>query len=44
MLLPHLTEKLKNFDGKILKRPGGINLMTQEGAKAVEEAINYLKN
>jgi hypothetical protein len=29
MLLPHLEERVKNFDGKILRRHGkGLDLMT----------------
>jgi hypothetical protein len=31
------------FEGKIAKRPGKIDLMTQEGTRAVDEAIRDLK-
>ena len=42
--IPYLEEMLTYFDGKILKVPGKIQITTAEGAPAVEEAIEYLKN
>lgn len=38
-----LTDYLKFFKGDIFLRPGGINLRTNEGAAAVNEAIGVLK-
>ncbi len=44
MIVPHLTSMLANFNGKILKRPGkSVDLMTNEGAKVVQETIEFLK-
>jgi uncharacterized protein YkwD len=34
---------LENFDGDVLKREGKTNLRTNEGAKAVHEAIDFLQ-
>jgi hypothetical protein len=34
---------LSNFEGKLLKIPGSVNLMTEEGAEAVQEGIDFLK-
>ena len=34
-IVSHLQEMLANFDGMVLKRPGKINLRTNEGAAAV---------
>ena len=43
-LVPYLEAMLPKFEGKILKRPElGVDLMTEEGAAAVEEAIAALK-
>jgi hypothetical protein len=39
---PHLDTMLGQFDGDILKRDGKTNLRTNEGPKAVREAIDYL--
>lgn len=41
--IPYLEEKIKYFKGNIYEQPGEIPLETQEGAKAVTEAINFLK-
>ena len=35
---------LEQFDGDVLKREGKTNLRTNEGSKAVKEAIDYLMN
>lgn len=35
---------LDQFDGDVLKRDGKTNLRTNEGAKAVKEAIDYLQS
>ena len=43
-LVPHLEDMLTKFDGMILKREGGINLRTNEGAAVVQELIDFLKN
>ena len=44
-LVPYLVEMLPKFEGKLMKRPElGVDLMTQEGAAAVQEAIEALKN
>lgn len=43
LLIPHLTEMLTRFNGKILSRPGDIDLRTNEGSAVVEETIAYLK-
>jgi uncharacterized protein YkwD len=37
-----LQTTLGNFDGEVLKREGKTNLRTNEGPKAVKEAIDYL--
>ena len=41
--VPHLQKLLENFDGEVLKREGKTNLRTNEGPKAVKEAIDYLQ-
>ena len=41
--IPYLEEKLKYFKGNIYGQPGEIPLETQEGPKAVTDAINFLK-
>lgn len=38
-----LTATRKYYEGKVYKEPGRINLLTQEGLKAVDEAIAYLR-
>lgn len=38
-----LRESLKYYKGKELKRPGEITIQTQEGKRAVEEAIRFLE-
>ena len=43
MLIPSFKTMLSNFSGKLLKRPGKNHLSTQEGDKAVKEAIAFLK-
>jgi uncharacterized protein YkwD len=42
--VPHLQKMLEQFDGDVLKREGKTNLRTNEGPKAVKEAIDYLMN
>jgi len=42
--VPGLQERLGLFDGKILSRPGKMNLRTNEGPAAVQELINYLNS
>ncbi len=39
-----LKNMLQYFDGKLYKEPGEITLITNEGAAAVNEAINFLMN
>jgi uncharacterized protein YkwD len=34
---------LKNFNGNILKRPGKIDLRTQEGSAVVQETLEFIK-
>lgn len=41
--IPALQEHLKLFKGKVYTKPGEIGIVTQEGTKAVEEAIAFLK-
>jgi hypothetical protein len=41
--IPHLQKLLDCFDGDVLKREGKTNLRTNEGPKAVKEAIEYLQ-
>ena len=38
--VPHLQKLLECFDGEVLKREGKTNLRTNEGPKAVKEAIS----
>jgi len=40
--IPHLQKLIECFDGEVLKREGKTNLRTNEGPKAVREAIEYL--
>ncbi len=40
--IPSLQKMLDQFDGDVLKREGKTNLRTNEGPKAVREAIEYL--
>ncbi len=42
-IVPKLEEMLLKFDGLVLKREGECNLRTNEGAKAVQDAIDFLK-
>ena len=44
VLIEPLNELLGQFDGMLLKRPGKVTLRTKEGADAVNEAIEFLKN
>ena len=44
VLIEPLNEMLGQFDGMLLKRPGKVTLRTKEGADAVNEAIEFLKN
>jgi hypothetical protein len=44
MLLPHLEGMVPRFEGTLLKRPGHVNLRTNEGVGAVIETIEYIKN
>ena len=44
VLIDALKEMLGQFDGMLLKRPGKVTLRTKEGADAVNEAIEFLKN
>jgi uncharacterized protein YkwD len=39
-----LEDYRAQFNGKIVKRPGKIDLMTSEGTRAVDEAIRTLKS
>ena len=41
--VPYLQKMLEQFDGDVLKREGKTNLRTNEGPKAVREAIEYLQ-
>eukprot|EP00344_Euplotes_crassus_P005966 CAMPEP_0197002582 /NCGR_PEP_ID=MMETSP1380-20130617/7049_1 /TAXON_ID=5936 /ORGANISM="Euplotes crassus, Strain CT5" /LENGTH=304 /DNA_ID=CAMNT_0042420771 /DNA_START=64 /DNA_END=975 /DNA_ORIENTATION=+ len=41
--IPVLEERLGNMKGKTLVRKGKPDLMTKEGAKAIKEAISFLK-
>ena len=40
----HLAPMLKLYEGKLLRRPGEVALMTQEGVAAVEEAVRFLQS
>jgi uncharacterized protein YkwD len=42
--IPHLQKLLEQFEGDVLKREGKTNLRTNEGPKAVKEAIEYLQS
>jgi len=39
----YLTALLPYFDGKVLRKPGEVGLLTEEGATAVREAIVFLE-
>jgi len=41
--VPSLQKLLEQFDNDVLKREGKTNLRTNEGTKAVKEAIEYLQ-
>jgi len=41
--IPILKEMLTRFSGNIYKKPGEINLLTNEGPSAVHECINFLE-
>ena len=41
--VPVLEARLKLLDGDVLKVPGKIDLQTNEGAKSINEAIEFLK-
>ena len=43
-LVTELEEYRSHFQGKELRVPGEVTLLTQEGAAAVDETINFLKN
>jgi uncharacterized protein YkwD len=43
-LVTQLEEYRSHFQGKELRAPGEVTLLTKEGAAAVDEAINFLKN
>ena len=40
----HLETLSKYYDGKLIKMPGEVPVMTREGVSAVKEAIRYLKS
>ncbi len=40
----HLQQRRSYYQGKIIRRPGKISIMTHEGVKAVDEAISYIKS
>ncbi len=40
--VPSLNKVLNQLDGEVIKREGKSNIRTNEGAKAVTEAIDYL--
>ena len=42
-LIPNLTTMVNNFEGNLLVMPGKIRMRTNEGAAAVQEAIDFLK-
>lgn len=42
-IVSYLERMLANLDGEVLKREGKTNIRTNEGAKAVAEAIEYLQ-
>ena len=39
----HVKPMLALFEGKVLKRPGEMNLVTQEGAVAVNDCVKFLE-
>ena len=41
--IAELEAMLPGFEGNLFKRPGSINLMTNEGPAAVQECIEFLK-
>lgn len=42
--LKQLTDFRKLYKGNIIRLPNGLNIITNEGVKAVDECINVLKN
>lgn len=42
-IIPILEDMIPRFKGKVLKRPGKVDLMTNEGVTVVKETIEYLK-
>lgn len=40
--VPYLEKVLSQLDGDVIRREGKANIKTNEGAKAVKEAIEYL--
>ena len=42
--IPVLQDRLRDFDGLMLRRDGHRPRLTKEGAPALQEAINFLKN
>lgn len=41
--IPQLEKLLLQLDGDVIRREGKTNIRTNEGAKAVREAIDYLQ-
>jgi len=41
--VPQIEKVLAQLDGDVIRREGKTNIRTNEGAKAVKEAIEYLK-
>jgi uncharacterized protein YkwD len=42
--IPTLSKVIDQFEGDVIKREGKVNLRTNEGVKAVREAVEFLKN
>jgi uncharacterized protein YkwD len=42
-VIPELQQRAAAYQGTLLKRPGAVDLMTQEGAAVVMETIEFLK-
>lgn len=42
-LVPQLEARLQRYDGKVLRREGKPNLLTEEGAEAVRDCLAYLQ-
>jgi len=42
--IPMLEERMKRYEGNVLRREGKPNLLTQEGEEAVRDCIEYLKS